>query len=211
MSINHLKVAVALAASVTILSGCTSTGSDTPQLSFSQFSLPKFSFGPKVGETPADEPPKLVASGDRDKSGRDLFTWDRPEAFGKVPADKQVLGSATCLTARVDLEAIGYHPRAKDSNGRDLSGGGFLCAVKANGDKPSESHPRLARANGIWGWDNPSAFGAVPQEAKSRGDAICAKAGATLEAIGYHPQARNEQNAPIVGGGFFCAPRKSAG
>lgn len=164
---------------------------------------------PQIGEASDSNPPQLTATGERDKSGRELLTWDRPGAFGKVPADKKVLGNAACLLARVDLEAIGYHPRAKDGAGKEMPGGGFFCAIKAHGDKPSDTPPRLVRTNAVLGWDNPAAFGAVPTDVKSRGDAICRQAGAQLEAVGYHPQARNEQNTPIVGGGFFCGPRKS--
>jgi hypothetical protein len=163
-----------------------------------------------INESPAADPPQLVPSGERDKSGRELLTWDRPEAFGKVPADKRILGNATCLTASADLEAIGYHPRAKDRSGREMPGGGFFCAVKADGDRPAATPPRLTQINGIVGWDNPAAFGAVPADLKARGDAICRKAGSNLEAIAYHPQARGTQNEAIFGGGFFCGPRKAS-
>jgi hypothetical protein len=165
----------------------------------------------KIGESPSETPPQLVMTGERDQGGRELSTWDRPDAFGPVPADKRVLGSATCLTARVDLEAIGYHPKARDGSGREMPGGGFICAVKASGDQPAATPPRLIRTNGVLGWDNPSAFGAVPPDTKGRGDATCAKADRSLEAIGYHPTARSEQNAAIVGGGFFCTPKKAGG
>lgn len=163
----------------------------------------------QIGEAPDSNPPQLMAMGERDKNGRELLTWDRPGAFGKVPADKKVLGHASCLLARVDLEAIGYHPRAKDGAGKEMPGGGFFCGIKMYGEKPADTPPRLARTNGVLGWDNPAAFGAVPADVKSRGDAICRQAGSQLEAVGYHPQARSEQNTLIVGGGFFCGPHKS--
>lgn len=186
------------------------------------FSLTALSFGcsilafgcaltPQMGQEPDPVPPQLTLSGEKDKIGRELLTWDRPDAFGKVPDDKKVLGNATCLLARVDLEAIGYHPRAKDSSGKEMPGGGFFCAIKPEGDQPSVNPPRLVRTNEVLGWDNPAAFGAIPEEVKSRGDAICRQAGAQLEAVGYHPQARSEQNTPIVGGGFFCGPKKPVG
>lgn len=163
----------------------------------------------QVGESSNSVAPKLIATGDRDKTGREVLVWDRPSAFGRVPEDKQPLGDATCLAMRADLEAVGYHPSARDRDGHPMTSGGFLCAVKNSGDRPSGTPPQIVSRSGVSGWDRPSAFGAVPSELQQRGDAVCRRAGPQLAAIGYHPSARNEQNAPILGGGFLCAPRTS--
>jgi hypothetical protein len=161
----------------------------------------------QVGAKPDEKPPQLVLSGQKDKDNRELHTWDRPGAFGKVTGQQKVLGDMACLIARVDLEAIGYHPKAKDAAGADMPGGGYFCAPKSHGDQPAAIAPRLVTVNGILGWDRPSAFGSIPKALKANGQKICERAGANLEAIAYHPTARDLQNNLIEGGGFFCAPK----
>jgi hypothetical protein len=161
----------------------------------------------QVGAKPDANPPQLVLSGQKDKDNRELHTWDRPGAFGKVTGQQKVLGDMACMIARIDLEAIGYHPKAKDASGAEMPGGGYFCAQKSHGDQPAATAPRLVMVNGILGWDRPSAFGLVPKALKSNGQQVCARAGSNLEAIAYHPTARDLQNNLIEGGGFFCAPK----
>ena len=81
-----------------------------------------------IGSKPADVPPRLVAT--QDGSGR---TWDSPGAFGPVPAELAVKGQTVCSsldTKDVKFKALGYHPAAKDFEGRAIPGGGFFCVVK---------------------------------------------------------------------------------
>jgi len=167
-------------------------------------------FAPPIGENPSDTPPQLIAGSQRDASGRVLYEWDRPGAFGKVTGLQKVFGDAACLMGRADLEAVGYHPFAKDANGQPIPGGGYFCRLKDRGDKPSAQAPMLVKTNGVLGWDQPSLFGAVPKEHKLRGDAVCEKAQPGYEAVAYHPAAKDEKGEPIFGGGFFCAPQKNS-
>ena len=67
-------------------------------------------------------PPKMTVDSDNNK------IWDRPEAFGPVPSKLQAFGNKTC---GADKKAVGYHPKAKDENGKAFPRGGFLCAPKS--------------------------------------------------------------------------------
>lgn len=167
-------------------------------------------FSPSVGETPAAQAPQLVAGHQRDANGRAIYEWDRPQAFGKITGERKVLGDAACLMGRADLEAVGYHPQAKDAQGFAIAGGGYFCAVKIRGDMPAAQAPQLVRSNGVPGWNQPGLFGAVPEAHKVRGDAVCDKAQPGFEAVAYHPSARDEAGLVIAGGGFFCAPKRQA-
>lgn len=165
---------------------------------------------PLVGDAPSDTPPQLVAGSQRDTSGRVIYQWDRPEAFGRVQGERKLLGDAACLMGRADLEAVGYHPLAKAAEGLVIPGGGYFCGVKSRGDRPAAQMPQLVRTNGVLGWNQPGLFGAVPEAHKVRGDAICDKAQPGFEAAAYHPSALNDAGQIIVGGGFFCAPKRQA-
>jgi hypothetical protein len=156
-------------------------------------------------------PPRSLVTGNVDTDGRVILVWDRPAAFEKISGERKALGDAACLMSRADLEAIGYHPRAKDIDGKDMQGGGYLCAPKAHGDRPGAVPPMLVRRNNIVGWDAPGAFGAVPSTEEARGDAVCGRAllMPVLKAYGYHPDARDESGRTILGGGFFCGPMRS--
>jgi hypothetical protein len=162
---------------------------------------------PELGDLPDEVPPQSVAKGEVDSEGRVILTWDRPSAFGKISGERKALGDAACLLARIDLEAFGYHPRAKDVDGNEMPGGGYFCVRKASGDKPGPVPPMLVVRDGIVRWDLPAAFGAVPPGEKARGDAVCAVFLPSHEAFGYHPDARDEAGRAIDGGGFFCGPR----
>ncbi len=163
---------------------------------------------PSVGDAPSDPPPQLVAGSQRDASGRVIYQWDRPQAFGRVLGERKVLGDAACLMGRADLEAVGYHPLAKDAEGAPIPGGGYFCAVKSRGDKPAAQAPQLVRSQGVLGWNQPGLFGAVPEAQKARGDDVCHKAQPGFEAAAYHPSALDEVGQAIAGGGFFCAPKR---
>jgi hypothetical protein len=100
----------------------------------------------------------------RDATGRVIYEWDRPAAFGKVVGQRKVLGDAACLMGRADLEALGFHPFAKDAEGSHIPGGGYFCAVKERKGKAAPTAPMLVRTNGVLGWDQPGLFGEVPEE-----------------------------------------------
>jgi hypothetical protein len=185
---NHHVSFVVMAAFAALLSGC--------------------SVNPKLSQSPTDPPPQLVAGTQRDNNGRVVYEWSRPNAFGKVSGRQKVLGDAACLMARVDLEAFGYHPSAKDADGVVIPGGGYFCGVKAHGERPAGQAPRLVRSDGVLGWNEPRLFGAVPPAQQARGNALCAQAQTGFEAAAYHPSAQDETGQAIVGGGFFCAPQR---
>ncbi|WP_157264330.1 hypothetical protein [Azohydromonas aeria] len=168
---------------------------------------------PAMGAAPdAKEPPRLVATDKKDpQTGKLLLDWDRPGAFGAVSGDLKAVGDGACMAARVDLEALGYHPRALDEKGQAIPGGGFYCYPRANGEKWDATAPQLVPSKGERGllaWDRPGAFGKVPAQLQVRGDVACMLADVKLEAIAYHPQARGPDGAVLPGGGFYCFPKR---
>lgn len=73
------------------------------------------------------------------------------------------------------------------------------------GDKPDPVPPRLhAGENNVKEWDRTGAFGPVPVEKRELGDKICRGIGAK-KAIGYHPQAQDDNGNQIPGGGYYCS------
>ena len=83
-----------------------------------------------VGNAPDSNPPKLLKS-DNDSGlnqGKiDDIRWDRPGAFGPVPANLQAQGDAACRAGGFN-RAIGYHPSALNLDGKPIAGGGYFCA-----------------------------------------------------------------------------------
>ncbi len=79
-----------------------------------------------IGDKPSDVPPRLA--GDPDKASSHI--WDRPEAFGPVPADLVAKGNSICATMNTGdkkYQAVGYHPKAIGIDGRAIPGGGYFC------------------------------------------------------------------------------------
>lgn len=72
------------------------------------------------------------------------------------------------------------------------------------GDKPGAVPPKLISGNKGALWDNPAAFGPVPDYLKSKGDEICRNAD-YKRAIGYHPNAVGLDGVRLEGGGYFCS------
>lgn len=70
----------------------------------------------KPGDVPAKVPPKLTF----------VTYWDDPAAFGKVPPELKATGDKNCQ-AIGGIEAIGYHPKAEDAQGKAIPGGGYFC------------------------------------------------------------------------------------
>ncbi len=82
------------------------------------------SFTPAIGSKPDVNPPKIVVNKDGLKS------WDRPGAFGPVPANLVAKGSAVCAGVGEEFVAKGFHPGALNQNGQAFADGGFFCAPK---------------------------------------------------------------------------------
>lgn len=82
-----------------------------------------------VGLEPGPVPPRLAP----DPDGGKLLVWDKPGAFGPVPAALAAKGEAVCRSfndGKVEYEAVGYHPDARDQNDKPFEGGGFFCVTK---------------------------------------------------------------------------------
>lgn len=76
------------------------------------------------GSAESGTPPAIVVN----KEGQ--FVWDRPGAFGPVPADKAEMGKAICGsldTTEHKHIAKGYHSFALDAKGNRFQNGGFYC------------------------------------------------------------------------------------
>lgn len=85
--------------------------------------------GVLIGETPSDPPPQLVFLGARDAKNQDYLTWENVSSFGQVPPALKAAGDASCMRLGSELRATGYHPHARDRNGREMPGGGFFCQI----------------------------------------------------------------------------------
>ena len=92
-------------ASLTVLAACAATA-------------------PGPGASEDATPPRLV----RDASG--TVVWDRPSAFGPVPADKLAAGVTVCGGVNSAAKPGGYHSRAANENGVPFATGGYLCVAK---------------------------------------------------------------------------------
>lgn len=99
---NILKSVMLPGAAVIVLAGCVSSGVF-------------------VGDKPDAVPPRLQVGADKSLS------WDRPSAFGPVPAQLQATGDRICKSAGA-TRAIGYHPNAQNEKGQRFDGGGYFCS-----------------------------------------------------------------------------------
>jgi predicted small secreted protein len=83
----------------------------------------------------------------------------------------------------------------------------FYAGAGAISDMPDlQNPPRLYRANGTnqLEWDRPAAFGRVPSHLQARGNTICGILGQDVVALGYNPNALDQNGKQIPGGGYFC-------
>lgn len=109
MQIKSVKVALVSLLSVSVLASCALT--------------------PSIGEKPAEVPPQLKVN-DKDPKKN---TWDKPSAFGPVPAELAASGEKVCATLNTEdmqFKAIGYHPKAKNVDGSTFPSGGYFCVRK---------------------------------------------------------------------------------
>ena len=93
-------------------------------------------FGCAIGSAPSEDPPKLVDTVFRkgwDGSDVTNVAWDRPGAFGPVPANLQAKGDDICKKGGFE-RAVGYHPKALDRDGKHIPEGGYYCSTRKDGN-----------------------------------------------------------------------------
>ncbi|WP_146182836.1 hypothetical protein [Limnohabitans sp. Jir72] len=81
------------------------------------------------------------------------------------------------------------------------------CSTPSIGDKQADVPPRITIKDDVRTWDKPGAFGPVPSELKTNGQAVCASLNTEkykFEARGYHARAENIDGKPFAGGGYYC-------
>ena len=99
----RLRCIAAALGAVAALTGCVATG---------------------PGARPADIAPRLFMN------AQGLKEWDRPEAFGPVPAELLATGRLHCATFNHGgkrYAPAGYHPHARSVEGFPFEDGGFFC------------------------------------------------------------------------------------
>lgn len=75
------------------------------------------------GAEPSSTPPMLVK---QTVDGEEVNVWNSIAKFGPVPLEKAAIAEQICRDIGA-VEPWGYHPKAKDVDGRELDGGGYLC------------------------------------------------------------------------------------
>ena len=74
------------------------------------------------------------------------------------------------------------------------------------GKTESNTPPRIVKIDGITAWNDPSAFGPVPQDRQVSGNGVCQSMG-FASAIGYHRLAQDIDGTRFPNGGYFCGGR----
>lgn len=59
------------------------------------------------------------------KNANGVVRWDNDMSFKPIPADQLARGEKLC--SKLGKQAVGYHPEAKDLQGKVFVGGGFHC------------------------------------------------------------------------------------
>ena len=84
------------------------------------------------------------------------------------------------------------------------------CATYPSvGTKQSDTPPQIVVKNDAKTWDNPGAFGPVPDDLKTVAATVCSSLNSDkvkYEARGYHATALNLEGKPFKGGGYYCVP-----
>lgn len=161
------------------------------------------SMGVLVGDQPSEPPPRVAFLGAVDGKGAEYETWDRPWAFGRVPAELQARGDISCMKLGLSLRATGYHPRAEDRQGNTTPGGGFFCQPQALANAVAPA-PKVVVIDGRSAWDNPGAFGAIPADKLNAARAACQQQNPQSRPLAYHPAPLDAQGAAMPQGGFLC-------
>jgi hypothetical protein len=87
--------------------------------------------------------------------------------------------------------------------------GGCTTRIPGPSSAPAETPPQLQYLDERYEWNDPTAFGPVPDALRSAGDDYCQRNG-FARASGYHPLARDEKGRTFEGGGYYCEGRKRA-
>jgi len=85
------------------------------------------------------------------------------------------------------------------------------CAYPSIGDRQADVPPQIVVRNDVQTWDNPGAFGPVPEELREVGAKICSSLDTDKvkhEARGYHAKAMNLEGQAFKGGGYYCVPKR---
>ena len=80
--------------------------------------------GNAIGTQPSEQAPRMVIT------DRGTKQWDRPEAFGPVPAHLVEYGQEQCATLNHSGKThspVGYHAHAETFDGYPFEDGGFFC------------------------------------------------------------------------------------
>ena len=80
------------------------------------------------------------------------------------------------------------------------------------GPFPAELPPKLIQRDGFKVWDNPRAFGPVPNELVATGEKVCATMNTGTERYlpkGYHPKALDSEGIEFLGGGYYCVKKST--
>lgn len=73
------------------------------------------------------------------------------------------------------------------------------------GSQESPTPPRMTvDSSNRPSWDNPNAFGPVPEAFRQTGQAVCTNIGFN-KVIGYHSKALGRDGKPLPGGGYLCS------
>lgn len=84
------------------------------------------------------------------------------------------------------------------------------CATYPSaGTKQGDTPPQIVVKNDVKTWDNPGAFGPVPDDLKAVAATVCSTLNTDKvkhEARGYHANALNLEGKAFKGGGYYCVP-----
>ncbi len=86
---------------------------------------------------------------------------------------------------------------------------GCVITPAGPGTVPAMDPPRIVEGDNGLRWNNPAAFGSVPEALKATGDAYCRRSGFD-RATGYHPDARDVNGNPFPGGGYYCVGKSES-
>jgi len=101
---------------------------------------------PRIGNTYNKTPPQLIHAKARLTNGKEssVVIWDHPEYFGPVPSNLKTNAKKVCQSVlntnpqlyknidRSRVDALGYHPLARNLQGKTLSGGGYYCNIASH-------------------------------------------------------------------------------
>ena len=162
------------------------------------------SLGVLIGETPSDPPPQIVYIGARDAKGQEYVTWENVSSFGRVPPALQAVGDLSCMRNGLALRATGFHPKARDTSGKTVAGGGFFCQRVSIAYAINAHAPRAILTDGVPGWDRPGAFGPIPEGRRVQAEQECKKGSPKAVPLAFHPRPLDVSGLPMEQGGYLC-------